>query len=42
MSPEDTVNFLIKTIKKVNKSADMSRALSKNVQFREALARMDR
>lgn len=42
MSQEDTVNFLIKTIKRVNRSADMLRILSRHTEFREGIARIEK
>jgi hypothetical protein len=42
MSQEETASFLLKTFRRVNKSADMLRLLGRNPEFREAFARMER
>lgn len=40
MSQEETVNFLIKTIKKVNRSADMLKLLAKNRELKDLIIKM--
>jgi hypothetical protein len=42
MSQEDTVIFLIKTIRKVNRSADMLRLLARNNEFIDVFSKMQR
>ncbi len=42
LSQDDTVEFLLKTIKRVPKSLDMIKILSKNEEFRDGLYRVDK
>ena len=41
-SQDDTVEFLVKTIKRVPKSVDLIKILSKNEEFRDGLYRVDK
>ncbi len=41
-SQDDTVEFLVKTIKRVPKSSDLIKILSKNEEFRDGLYRVDK
>jgi|JI6StandDraft_1071083.scaffolds.fasta_scaffold172180_2 hypothetical protein len=42
MSQEETVNLLIKIIKRVTRSSEMMRLLARNQDFRDGWTRMDK